>query len=375
MEKSKVRIAHVLHSVGGVDVSVRLIVNNLNSDLFENTIIHGKHDTHEPFLNNKGLAVTEFRTNIIRNISLFQDVKSILDTIRYLKKNPHDLIHAHSAKGGVIGKIAGMFLGIKTIYTPQAFSYLSSQNKTKRFLFLCIERMLANKNGILLASSGSEQQRALTEVKYKPQNTAVFANCIEPIQTISPLTINKTWPDEYICTVGRPSYQKNIEMMIQAVYEIRKTHPIHLVVMGVGHHVGQLESVKNRIKKLDLSTAVTLLDWTARTDVFNIISQSKFYLSTARYEGMPYSVIESLSLSKPCVVTDCDGNRDLIQDGYNGYVVNQDDLAGFVEKVNVLLSNADLCKTMSLQALQSFNEHYNIKHNIQKLESIYTLSV
>lgn len=352
-----------------------MIVNNLNSNLFENTIIHGKHDTHEPFLNNKGLAVAEFRTNIIRNISLFQDVKSILDTIRYLKKNPHDLIHAHSAKGGVIGKITGMFLGIKTIYTPQAFSYLSSQNKIKRFLFLCIERMLANKNGILLASSGSEQQRALTEVKYSPQNTAVFANCIEPIQTISPLTINKTWPDEYICTVGRPSYQKNIEMMIQAVYEIRKTHPIHLVVMGVGHHVGQLESVKNLIKKLDLSTAVTLLDWTARTDVFNIISQSKFYLSTARYEGMPYSVIESLSLSKPCVVTDCDGNRDLIQDGYNGYVVNQDDLAGFVENVNVLLSNADLCKTMSLQALQSFNEHYNIKHNIQKLESIYTLSV
>lgn len=375
MEKSKVRITHVLHSVGGVDVSVRLIVNNLNSDLFENTIIHGKHDTHEPFLNNKGLAVAEFRTNIIRNISLFQDVKSILDTIRYLKKNPHDLIHAHSAKGGVIGKIAGMFLGIKTIYTPQAFSYLSSQNKIKRFLFLCVERMLANKNGILLASSGSEQQRALIEVKYKPQNTAVFDNCIEPIQTIFPLTINKTWPDEYICTVGRPSYQKNIEMMIQAVYEIRKTHPIHLVVMGVGHHVGQLESVKNLIKKLDLSTAVTLLDWTARTDVFNIISQSKFYLSTARYEGMPYSVIESLSLSKPCVVTDCDGNRDLIQDGYNGYVVNQDDLAGFVEKVNVLLSNADLCKTMSLQALQSFNEHYNIKNNIQKLESIYTLSV
>lgn len=163
--------------------------------------------------------------------------------------------------------------------------------------------------------------------------------------------------------------------MIQAVYEIRKTHPVHLVVMGVGHHVGQLKSVKNLIKKLDLSNAVTLLDWTARSDVFNIISQSTFYLSTARYEGMPYSVIESLSLSKPCVVTDCDGNRDLIQDGYNGYVVNQADLAGFVEKVNVLLSNADLCKTMSLQALQSFNEHYNIKNNIQKLESIYTLSV
>jgi len=371
MEKSKLRIAHVLHSVGGVDISVRLIVKNSNSDLFEHTIIHGKQDTNTPFLNDKGNAVAEYKTNIIRNISIFQDIKSILNTIQYLKKNPHNLIHAHSAKGGVIGKIAGMVVGIKTVYTPQAFSYLSSQNKIKRFLFLCIERMLANKNGILLASSGSEQQRALTEVKYNPQNTAVFANCIEPIQTIFPLTISATWPDEYICTVGRPSYQKNIEMMIQAVYEIRKTHPIHLVIMGVGHHVGQLESVKNRIKKLDLSTAVTLLDWTARTDVFHIISKSKFYLSTARYEGMPYAVIESLALSKPCVVTDCDGNRDLIRDGYNGYVVNQNDVEAFAEKVNTLLQDDQLCQAFAQNAQQSFNDHYNIKHNIKNLEALY----
>ena len=375
MEKPKHRIAHVLHSVGGVDVSVRLIVKNSNSALFEHTIIHGKFDTNEPFLNDKGNTVAEYRTNIIRNISIFQDVKSILNTIQYLKKNPHNLIHAHSAKGGVIGKIVGMVLGIKTIYTPQAFSYLSSQNKTKRFLFLCIERLLANKNGLLLASSASEQKRAIDEVNYKNTNTAIFPNSIDPIELIQPLTINKTWPDEYICTVGRPSYQKNIEMMIQALHQVRQTNKIHLVIMGVGHHVGQLESVKNLIKKLDLTTAVTLLDWTARTDVFNIISKSKFYLSTARYEGMPYSVIESLALSKPCVVTDCDGNRDLIQDGYNGYVVAQDDLDGFVEKVSLLLKNADLCETMSLQAKQSFNSNCNIKNNIQKLESIYQQSV
>ncbi len=375
MEKPKHRIAHVLHSVGGVDVSVRLIVKNSNSDLFEHTIIHGKFDTNAPFLNDKGDTVAEYRANIIRNISLFQDVKSILNTIQYLKKNPHNLIHAHSAKGGVIGKIAGMVLGIKTIYTPQAFSYLSSQNKTKRFLFLCIERLLANKNGLLLASSASEQQRAIDEVNYKKTNTAIFPNSIEPIEIIQPLTINKAWPDEYICTVGRPSYQKNIEMMIQALHQVRQTYKIHLVIMGVGHHVGQLESVKNLIKKLELTSAVTLLDWTARTDVFNIISKSKFYLSTARYEGMPYAVIESLALSKPCVVSDCDGNRDLIQDGHNGYLVAQDNLDGFAEKVSLLLNNADLCETMSLQAKQSFNSNCNIKNNIQKLESIYQQSV
>ena len=53
----------------------------------------------------------------------------------------------------------------------------------------------------------------------------------------------------------------------------------------------------------------------------NIINQSKFYISTARYEGLPYSIIESMSLSKPCIVSDCDGNRDLIEDCVNGFII------------------------------------------------------
>jgi glycosyltransferase involved in cell wall biosynthesis len=88
---------------------------------------------------------------------------------------------------------------------------------------------------------------------------------------------------------------------------------------------------------------------------------------------MPYSVIESLALSKPCVVSDCDGHRDIIRDGYNGYVVNQNDIDGFTEKVNLLLSDDELGKAFSQNAQQSFQANYNIKHNIKNLESIYRL--
>ncbi|MFY8213591.1 MAG: glycosyltransferase [Flavobacterium sp.] len=367
----KIKITHILHCVGGVEVSLRLITKNINSDKYENIIVHGLKDTNTVFSDRNDQQLKSYKLPIYREIALLSDLKSIYSTYKIIKKERPDIIHAHSAKGGVIGRIAGMVLGIKTIYTPQAFSYLSSQNKTKRFLFLCIERLLANKSGLLLASSASEQQRAINEVNYKNTNTAIFPNSIDPIELIQPITINKTWPDEYICTVGRPSYQKNIEMMIKALHQVRHTNKIHLVIMGVGHHVGQLESVKNLIKKLELTSAVTLLDWTARTDVFNIISKSKFYLSTARYEGMPYAVIESLALSKPCVVTDCDGNRDLIRDGYNGYVVNQNDVEAFAEKVNTLLQDDQLCQAFAQNAQQSFNDHYNIKHNIKNLEAIY----
>jgi glycosyltransferase involved in cell wall biosynthesis len=112
------------------------------------------------------------------------------------------------------------------------------------------------------------------------------------------------------------------------------------------------------------------LSWTERTDVFNIINQSKLYISTARYEGLPYAVIESLALSKPCIVTNCDGNRDLIIDGYNGFLVNEE-IMQFKEKILELLGDKKLLERMSKKSQQVFAENFSIKSNIKQLEAIY----
>ncbi len=371
MEKKKIKVLHVLHSVGGVDVSLRLILENINSDEFENVVVHGMVDTDRVFLDNKGQKIKHYNTAISRDISFLNDLKSLYQTYLILKKEKPNVIHAHSAKGGVVGRIVGKLLGINVLYTPQAFSYLSTDNRFKRFVFLGIERLLSFKNTFILASSNSEKVRAITEVNYKKNQVLLFNNSIKAVVPSESLIIKKTWPDQYICTVGRPSYQKNIELMIRVFHELNQVQKTHLVVMGVGHHMGQLESVKNLIKELNMQNDVTLLDWTERSDVFHIIKNSLLYISTARYEGLPYSVIESLALSKPCVVSDCDGNRDLIQDGVNGYVISGDHVEEYKEKILRLLNDEDLRHAFSDNAYRIFLEEYDMVKNILKLESIY----
>ena len=368
---AKKKIVHLLHSIGGVDVYLRLVLENMNTDSFENIVIHGTKDTKKPFFDKNGNTIKEYKVSIFRDISIFYDIISLFQTYKILKKEKPNLIHAHSAKGGIVGRIIGRLLGIKVIYTPHAFSYLSTQNSLKRSLFLNIEKLLANGNSLLLATSASEKKRAIEAVGYKLENAIVFNNCIEPITKIQPLTIPKTWPEAYICTIGRPSYQKNIEQMIRVMHEVNKEAKIHLIVMGVGPVSGQLESVKNLIQELDMANDVTLLNWTERTDVFHIINHSKFYISTSRYEGMPYSIIESLALSKACVVTNCDGNKDLIIDNYNGFVIENEDLKGFKNKILKLLRDKELLDKLSKNAFNSYSENYNIKENISELESIY----
>ncbi|MDY8138685.1 glycosyltransferase [Aquimarina sp. 2201CG5-10] len=370
---NKIKIAHILNSVGGVDVSLRLIIENIDPDKNDCFVIHGNKDTSKSFIDKKGDNIRDYKLPIQREISPIKDILSIIKTIKILKKEKPNLIHAHSAKGGIIAKTASLFYRTKVLHTPQAYSYLSARSRFKKSFFLMIEKFFKFKNSILLASSNSELQRGTKEIGYKKSNAELFNNSILPIQIENKeLKFNSTWPKNYICTVGRPSYQKNIEMMIEVLKEVKKQVPdIHLVLMGVGEYNPNIGSVKKLIDEYDLEANVTLVEWIDRKEIFKIISTSKLYISTARYEGLPYSIIESLALSKACVVTNCDGNRDLVEDNYNGYVIDNNNAKEMADKVIKLYNNEELRKKMEENSKILFEEKFNMNNNIYKLEELY----
>jgi glycosyltransferase involved in cell wall biosynthesis len=238
-------------------------------------------------------------------------------------------------------------------------------------LFLVIEKLFSKGNVILLGTSNSERNRAVEEVEFNPKKAFYINNAINAIENIPNLTIPVTWPKEYICTVGRPSFQKNIELMIEVIDKLNEIRDMHLVIMGVGHHSDRLDHIKDLIVKKKLQEKVTLIDWTNRDNILNIISKSILYISTSKYEGMPYSVIESIALSKPCIVSNCDGNKDIIEDGYNGYIISEENADLYVNKLEYLLSNQNAMDQLSNNALISFNKDFNISKKIKDLEEFY----
>lgn len=368
----KVKVAHVLDSVGGVEVYLRLITENLDSNHIENIIIHKCNNNKKRYFDNSKGLIKEFNIDIQREISLIKDLKAIWQTIKILKKEKPDLIHAHSAKGGIIGRIASLFYKVNVLHTPHAYSYLSANNAFKRKLFLLIESLFTKLNSYLLATSNSEIERGINEVGYKPNKAILFNNSILPIKITKSELTDLNLPKEYICTVGRPSYQKNIEMMVEVIKILKETKPdIQLVVMGIGEYSPNIESVKNLIKKYNLEANITLVSWIDRMKILEIIALSKLYISTSRYEGLPYSIIESLALAKSCVVTNCDGNKDLVKEGYNGYLINNFDVNEMSQKINKLLDDDLLRIKFEENSFKSFNSEFNLENNISNLENIY----
>jgi glycosyltransferase involved in cell wall biosynthesis len=112
----KIKVTHISHSVGGVDVYLRLIIKNTNPNNIKHIIIHGLKDSNKDFVDINNNKVIDYKVSIFREISLINDLKAIFNVYRILKKEKPDVIHAHSAKGGIIGRLLGWFLILHMLF-------------------------------------------------------------------------------------------------------------------------------------------------------------------------------------------------------------------------------------------------------------------
>ena len=317
--------------------------------------------------------IIPFSIPIAREINPVLDTLSILRLVFLIGRIKPDVIHAHSAKGGVIARIACMFFKIKVLYTPHAFSYLSTNNKFKKFLYLTIEKMLRTKNTIILATSNSEKNQAIHTVGFEKKKVFVLKNAIDKKTIGEDKDLEKTLKGKtHICTVGRPSFQKNLEMLIRAFEIVSKNNnKVHLFIIGAGEYSPRKVKIVNMINKKNLSTRVTILPWVSRKKVQTYIKNAMLYVSSSRYEGMPFSVIESMALSIPSVLTNTDGNRDLVIDKKSGYLVEIGDYVEMANNIINLLNKSELRKKLAFEANKLFMQNHLLSNYMQNLTAHY----
>jgi len=366
-----IKIAHIANPVAGVGLYVSLLARHLNNKKFKNIIIGDLNEGAIEVKDSLDENTPLYHIKLDREIKLINDIKGLFRIIKLLKELKPDIIHCHSAKAGILGRMAGAYLKTPTLYTPHAYSYLSTKSIVKKKVFKSIEKLFRFLPSKTLACSTSEYNRTISDLKVNKKKVYLWNNSIEDGINLETEKAFNHLPEKFICSIGRPSYQKHTELLVKMIIEVKKTTPnIHLVILGIGFYSPSLEKINNLIKTNSLDKNITLIPWLNRTETMSILNKSQLYVSSSRYEGLPYSIIEALELSKPCVVTNVDGNKDLIQNSFNGFLVEQE-ANMMAQRVTELLENKELLEQLSMNARKSFEKNYNISKNIKSLERIY----
>lgn len=362
----QIKVLHIGQMVGGLDVYIRnSIVYNQNDNIY--VIVRGKKDGNKPIVRN-GEKVKEYAISLYRNLNPLNDLKALLQAISIIRREKPDVIHCHSAKGGVIGRTAGWLTHTRTLYTPHAFSFLCSPSKLKRRIYLFIERM-TKFNAYVLACSASEQKMAVELARYAPSHALLWHNSVPDasLEKGEKVTIN----EPYACYIGRPCYQKNTLFLLDVIKALKdKGCNLEFLLLGVGYHSPELEAMKAKIGQLGLDKNITLVPWISHADCQEYVRGSLLYVTTSLYEGLPLSVIEAMANGKAIIASNVVGNRDCVADGQNGWLLPLDANL-FANRIAELVNDQILRQAMGNKSRELFLKNFLIEKQIGLLQEIY----
>lgn len=355
------KILHIGQMVGGLDVYIRNSIYYASGDI-NYVIMRGDSDNSKEVVKN-GRVVKEYKTSLQRALNPWKDLVTLFQAICIILKEKPNVVHCHSAKGGVIGRVAGWLTGKPVLYTPHGFSFLSAGSKMGKYLYRTIER-LTRLSAYMLACGESECELGMKEVGYKIDKALCWHNSVEVEQ--KPQNVK-----DYIVTIGRPSYQKNPFFLLEVIHGVHKMHPkVKFYLLGVGFYSPDLDKMKRMIKEYSLEETIVLKEWVDHDDAMDFVNDSLMYLTVSRYEGLPLSVVEAMALGKCTVASNVIGNKDCVSDGVNGRILPLK-VNLFVDVINDLLLHREKIEIYGKGARMLYEKNFDIRKRIIMLEDIY----
>lgn len=285
--------------------------------------------------------------------------KHLLLLLKFINTNNINIVHSHGNGAGfysrslkLIGckaKIIHTFHGISNQYTSKlkyVFNILSG-----RFLkFLTDDFILVSKGEL---NSGKSKA-----ILFENKSTVIY-NGIEKNTHIKSSSSNIT----NIVTISRFDYQKNMDLAYDIAYRFKDNPNIIFTWIGNGDNWKHLKE-----KAFIENVNINFIGFSKKP--LEYLSKGTLYLSTSRFEGLPYALIEAASLGLPIIATNVVGNNECVKNGVTGYLYNTKEEA--IEYINRFINNPILLKEMSQASIRYFEEYFTIEKMINKTIGIYS---
>lgn len=361
---SKIKVLHFVAGLvsGGVEQMLCNYCGAMDNDKYEFVVVY----QHEAVTSCKE-KIEEVGCRTIRITARSENFfKNIVDSYNIIKQEQPDIVHAHM---NLMNFCALFAAKIARVDVRISHSHIAEKNKSVVFKIMAsVCKLLCTIAATDLMACGEE---AGTYLYGKKRMKAKKVKIIENAVNLNYYNIdaderkkersNNGLKDAFVVGhVGRFSYQKNHEKLIQIFYELKKLKP-EAVLMLVG--TGELEDeVKSKVEKLNLTNSVIFYGTTK--DMKKVYSLLDFFVLPSRYEGFPVVSVEIQAARIPALFSDAIAPTCKLTDLIEFVSLNESDeiwaksILQFFEKKH----DADL--TM-------LKEKYDVKENAKKLDNYY----
>lgn len=369
-------------NIGGPAIHTTLLTEQLDPTRFESQLVAGVEAENEgnmlELMGDRGVKPVVV-ASLGREISPANDLKTLGEIRRLMRRFRPHVVHTHTAKAGSVGRLAARLSRVPVIvhtFHGNVFRGYFSPRKTQ--LFIAIEKFLARFTDRIIVLSEQQKQEILNlgigrEEQYQViplgLDLSPFLKAHELRgQLRQELSIAEDTP--LIGIVARLVPIKAIHFFLQAAAGVLQKHPNAVfLVVGDGELRAELEA---QAKELGITNSVCFLGF--RSDLPRIYADLDCSVLCSLNEGLPVAVIEALASSRPVVATDVGSVRNLIgeaEDGPAGVLVPAEDVKGLTRGIIKVLDEPATAASWGEVGRKRVYPALDIERLVSDIETLY----
>jgi glycosyltransferase involved in cell wall biosynthesis len=314
--------------------------------------------------------------SLTREVHPIKDAQALWQLIRLFRQEQPALVHTHTSKAGVLGRVAAWLARVPVIvHTPHGHVFYGHFGPFRSWLFLQIERVLSALTDRLIALTEAERQDHLDHAVGEADRFVVVPSGIDRERFGRARVQGKQQPDWFGCppealivgSVGWLTDVKGHEYLIEAVAKLKPDFPsLHLVIIGSGD---RHDALLHQSELAGLRDAVHLLGH--RDDIEACLAGMDLFVLPSLNEGMGRALIEAMAAGLPVIASRVGGIPAVISHERTGLLVPPGDADALAEALRRLLDRPEWATQLGLAASCSVDSRYGSVSMVHAIESIF----
>ncbi len=369
--------------VGGAQENTLLSVIGLDAmPEYEVTLLSGIDKGREGEL----LSQARESTHLIvlpemgRNINPLSDLAAFWKLYKLIKAGRYHIVHTHSSKAGVLGRLAAWLAGTPLIvHTLHSLVFHDYQPWIVNRAWWLSKKICAPVTDFFISVSDVISEKAIAAGIAKPDMFRTVYSGMELDWFLNAKFDADKVKKEFgipldspvVGKIARLFPLKGHDQLMDAAPEIVKHVPnVRFFLIGDGM---LLEHLQERAKKYGILENFVFAGLIDRTRIPEMISAMDVVVHTSLREGLARVLPQSLAMGKPCVSFDIDGAREVVIDDYTGYLVKAFDSIGLADGVAKLLENDELRKKFGDNGRRHVDPNFRTEKMVADISEVYQM--
>lgn len=362
-------------NVGGPAVIVADLMRGLDKSKFNQKLITGYcADNEADYLETVATDIQATRIGGLgRSISLMADARAFFALVAMIRRENPDVIHTHTAKAGVLGRLAAILAGgkAKRVHTFHGHLLHGYFSGWKVQLVIAIEKFLAARTDVLIAVGNKVKDDLLAAGIGKAEQYQVF---FPGLPTPAPMAQSEARKNigldnsAIYCTfVGRLTQIKRPDRLLDvAAACVARGLDLHFLIAGEGD---LFETSKARA--IEEKLPVTFLGW--RSDIDQLFAASDIAILTSDNEGIPLTLIQAAFAGIPIVSTAVGSISDIVVDGETGFLTSSQPGA-MASAMSALVTDEELRFELGSLGKAHAQKYFSLEKSLRDHAALYESS-